>query len=90
MGEGLGLEHLLDRKAAEEERIVESRPELLIVRVDRMELSKNLLRGFWAFDELLELQPARRSRSAEIKATDGDCGPVIPSEETSTATEMEE
>jgi trehalose 6-phosphate synthase len=26
----------------------------LIVRVDRMELSKNVLRGFWAFDELLE------------------------------------
>jgi trehalose 6-phosphate synthase len=25
----------------------------LIVRVDRVELSKNLLRGFWAFDELL-------------------------------------
>jgi trehalose 6-phosphate synthase len=25
----------------------------LIVRVDRIELSKNLLRGFWAFDELL-------------------------------------
>jgi trehalose 6-phosphate synthase len=30
--------------------------------VDRMELSKNLLRGFWAFDELLELQPHRRER----------------------------
>ncbi|MBV9661291.1 MAG: trehalose-6-phosphate synthase, partial [Acidimicrobiales bacterium] len=26
----------------------------LIVRVDRMEPSKNVLRGFWAFDELLE------------------------------------
>jgi trehalose 6-phosphate synthase len=26
----------------------------LIVRVDRMELSKNVLRGFWAFDELLQ------------------------------------
>jgi trehalose 6-phosphate synthase len=34
----------------------------VIVRVDRMELSKNLLRGFWAFDELLELQPHRRER----------------------------
>jgi trehalose 6-phosphate synthase len=29
----------------------------LIVRVDRMELSKNVLRGFWAFDELLEQRP---------------------------------
>jgi trehalose 6-phosphate synthase len=26
----------------------------LIVRVDRIELSKNVLRGFWAYDELLE------------------------------------
>jgi len=34
----------------------------VIVRVDRMELSKNLLRGFWAFDELLESQPHRRER----------------------------
>ena len=29
----------------------------VIVRVDRMELSKNLLRGFWAFEELLERRP---------------------------------
>jgi len=34
----------------------------VIVRVDRMELSKNLLRGFWAFEELLEQQPHRRGR----------------------------
>ncbi|MGH9078856.1 MAG: alpha,alpha-trehalose-phosphate synthase (UDP-forming) [Acidimicrobiales bacterium] len=34
----------------------------VIVRVDRMELSKNLLRGFWAFEELLERQPGRRGR----------------------------
>ncbi len=34
----------------------------VIVRVDRMELSKNLLRGFWAFDELLERQPDLRER----------------------------
>ncbi len=34
----------------------------VIVRVDRMELSKNLLRGFWAYEELLERQPARRGR----------------------------
>ena len=33
-----------------------------IVRVDRMELSKNLLRGFWAFEELLENEPGRRER----------------------------
>jgi trehalose 6-phosphate synthase len=34
----------------------------LIVRVDRIELSKNLLRGFWAFDELLHTHPEWRGR----------------------------
>jgi trehalose 6-phosphate synthase len=34
----------------------------VIVRVDRMELSKNLLRGFWAYEDLLEQQPHRRER----------------------------
>jgi len=34
----------------------------VIVRVDRMELSKNLLRGFWAFDELLEREPDLHGR----------------------------
>ena len=29
----------------------------LVARVDRIELSKNVLRGFWAFDELLEGRP---------------------------------
>jgi trehalose 6-phosphate synthase len=34
----------------------------LIVRVERIELSKNVLRGFWAFDELLETRPDLRGR----------------------------
>jgi trehalose 6-phosphate synthase len=34
----------------------------LIVRVDRIELSKNVLRGFWAFDELLESRPDLRGQ----------------------------
>ncbi|HMC38876.1 MAG TPA: trehalose-6-phosphate synthase, partial [Acidimicrobiales bacterium] len=34
----------------------------LIVRVDRIEPSKNVLRGFWAFDELLERRPDIRGR----------------------------
>jgi trehalose 6-phosphate synthase len=38
----------------------------VIVRVDRLELSKNLLRGFWAFDELLEQQPHRRERVVHV------------------------
>ena len=33
----------------------------LLARVDRIELSKNLLRGFWAFDDLLERHPEWRS-----------------------------
>ncbi len=32
----------------------------LLVRVDRVELSKNILRGFWAFEELLETRPGWR------------------------------
>jgi trehalose 6-phosphate synthase len=34
----------------------------VVVRVDRMELSKNVLRGFLAFDELLEDRPDLRGR----------------------------
>ncbi len=33
-----------------------------LVRVDRIELSKNLLRGFWAFDDLLARYPEWRER----------------------------
>jgi len=35
----------------------------LIVRVDRIELSKNLLRGFLAFDELLDTRPEWREQA---------------------------
>ena len=35
---------------------------LLVARVDRIELSKNLLRGFHAFDDLLERYPEWRER----------------------------
>jgi len=42
-------------------RLAESvRGRSLIVRVDRIELSKNLLRGFWAYEELLETRPRWR------------------------------
>lgn len=33
-----------------------------VVRVDRIELSKNLLRGFWVFDDLLTHRPQWRGR----------------------------
>jgi trehalose 6-phosphate synthase len=34
----------------------------LLVRVDRVELSKNILRGFWAFEELLDTRPRWRGQ----------------------------
>jgi trehalose 6-phosphate synthase len=34
----------------------------VILRVDRMELSKNILRGFWAYEELLAHEPEWRER----------------------------
>jgi trehalose 6-phosphate synthase len=34
----------------------------LILRVDRIELSKNVLRGFWAYDELLHTHPELRGQ----------------------------
>lgn len=35
---------------------------MMIARVDRVEPSKNVLRGFWAYDELLERRPDLRGR----------------------------
>ncbi|HUY22881.1 MAG TPA: trehalose-6-phosphate synthase [Acidimicrobiales bacterium] len=34
----------------------------LVLRVDRIEPAKNLLRGFWAFDEMLRLRPELRGQ----------------------------
>ena len=45
--------------AALDDRVADRR---LIVRVDRIELSKNLLRGFLAFEALLESEPRWRER----------------------------
>jgi trehalose 6-phosphate synthase len=42
---------------AEERRIVETRPEVLIVRVDRTDPSKNVVRGFRAFALLFQRYP---------------------------------
>jgi len=49
--------------AAEIERLEELRAgRQMIVRVDRIELSKNLLRGFLAYDDLLRTRPEWRGR----------------------------
>jgi trehalose 6-phosphate synthase len=46
----------------EEERIVARRAEKLVVRVDRTDPSKNIVRGFEAFGELLDAHPEHRGR----------------------------
>jgi len=51
-------EAVLDR----ERELVASRPELLVVRVDRTDPSKNIVRGFRAFGSMLERHPELRGR----------------------------
>ncbi len=46
----------------EEEKIKELRREYLLLRVDRMDLSKNIVRGFKAFDLFLERHPEFKQR----------------------------
>jgi trehalose 6-phosphate synthase len=45
-----------------ERAIVAARPELLVVRVDRTDLSKNIVRGFQAFELLFERHPELHRR----------------------------
>jgi trehalose 6-phosphate synthase len=53
-----------------EKAIVERRPELLVVRVDRTDPSKNVVRGFRAFGLFLELHPEFRGRVALLALLD--------------------
>jgi trehalose 6-phosphate synthase len=56
-----------DECAAEIERLDEMLDgRQLILRVDRIELSKNLLRGFLAFDDLLQTRPEWRGRAVFV------------------------
>jgi trehalose 6-phosphate synthase len=48
--------------AAYEEELLKRRREHLIIRVDRADLSKNVLRGFSAFDTFLEQHPEFREK----------------------------
>jgi trehalose 6-phosphate synthase len=51
------------RAVLDAERLVEAtRPERLVVRVDRVDPSKNIVRGFTAFGLMLELHPEWRGR----------------------------
>ncbi len=53
-------------RAAEERLVERLAGRQLIFRADRIELSKNLLRGFLAFEELLETEPRWRSRAVFV------------------------
>ena len=51
------------RRVTEEERmLLERRREYLLLRVDRLDLSKNIIRGFKAFDRFLDLHPEFKER----------------------------
>jgi trehalose 6-phosphate synthase len=55
-----------DRKAA----LAGERPELLVLRVDRTDPSKNAVRGFEAFGLLLERDPSLRGRAGLVALLD--------------------
>jgi trehalose 6-phosphate synthase len=60
-----------DPKVREHERrIVETRPEFLVVRVDRTDPSKNIVRGFRAFELFLELHPELHGRVSMLSCLD--------------------
>jgi trehalose 6-phosphate synthase len=54
----------------EEERILERRPEKLVLRVDRTDPSKNIVRGFDAFGTLLDTHPEWRGRTRMLAFLD--------------------
>ena len=65
----LPIDHLAARRLAQSERVkafedelLRRRRDFLILRVDRADLSKNVLRGFSAFDLFLEQHPEVRER----------------------------
>jgi trehalose 6-phosphate synthase len=60
-----------DAAVLEQEAVIAAgRPELLVLRVDRTDLSKNVLRGFTAFGLLLELHPELRGRVGMLALLD--------------------
>jgi trehalose 6-phosphate synthase len=60
-----------DPRAREHERrIVETRPEFLVVRVDRTDPSKNIVSGFRAFELFLERHPEFHKRVSMLSCLD--------------------
>jgi trehalose 6-phosphate synthase len=59
-----------DAALAAEREIVERRPEKLVVRVDRTDPSKNIVRGFRAFELFLDAHPELRRRVGMLALLD--------------------
>jgi trehalose 6-phosphate synthase len=59
-----------DHVLEEERLIVERRPELLVVRVDRTDPSKNIVRGFRAFALFLDMHPEMQGRVTMLALLD--------------------
>jgi trehalose 6-phosphate synthase len=59
-----------DEVVEEERRLAETRPEKLIVRVDRTDPSKNIVRGFRAYELLLEEHPELHGRVGMLALLD--------------------
>jgi trehalose 6-phosphate synthase len=59
-----------ERVRAREAELVASRPEFLVLRVDRTDPSKNVVRGFRAFARFLEDHPELRGRVAMLALLD--------------------
>ncbi|HEX5470137.1 MAG TPA: trehalose-6-phosphate synthase [Gaiellaceae bacterium] len=59
-----------ERVLEEEARLEETRPELLILRVDRTDPSKNIVRGFRAYELLLEEHPELHGRVGMLALLD--------------------
>src|SRR5918995_1471267 len=59
-----------DAVRAEEEAIASTRPEFLIVRVDRTDPSKNVVRGFRAYELFLEAHPDLHERVGMVALLD--------------------
>ena len=59
-----------DAVLEQEQAIVGSRPELLVLRVDRTDPSKNVVRGFRAFERYLEDHPDMRGRVGMLALLD--------------------
>ena len=59
-----------DAVLAAEEQIVERRPEKLVVRVDRIDPSKNIVRGFRVFELYLDAHPEMHQRVGMLALLD--------------------